>query len=633
MRKKDFLRMTLLLLVIAFSLIFLELTFKYSVLVINFNQEFMFLILFSLGYSFIVLFFLMFFKPNTIRYLLFILIVTITLFFLLQDIYHTIVENFYSIKIAGDFSLGLSFIGDAFLALRFKHLLYLVPILILIGINTYYPKIYRSDYRFLKQPLFVLIAASIMINTAINRIDDTYQSGNISYIYSDKDLYDYVYDSQKAVKTFGLLTYIQRDIMNLFRSSPLRTNEYLVLLDDFISQKPIHQTNAFSESLKGKNFIMIMAESFDTYAIHEVLTPNLYQLKMESSFNNYYSPLYYRSTADTEFMSQLSLFPNKNVTLSMEAYQDNTFTNTLPRLFEQQGYKTFSYHNYTDYFYPRTYFHTNTLGFQVFKGASALGLLDEVPKGTLIFNHIWQRDSDLISLTVDEFINEDQFFVNYITVSGHFNYNSDHEVVPYHIEALDRYLEENNETLPDDIYYYLATAMELDLAIGTLKDALASKNKLDDTVIMIYGDHYAYAIDEDTIWDYDTIKKDNDIFDLHKVPLIFHAPNTKLQGSFNRYMSSIDILPTISNLFGLHLNYQHVFGVDVFSTRDAIVKFPNLSFMSQDFYYNSLTDVYRIENDDITLDELKFLEQQLITNYRYNNLFLEYDYLKNRDEE
>jgi hypothetical protein len=232
------------------------------------------------------------------------------------------------------------------------------------------------------------------------------------------------------VKTFGLLTYIQRDIMNLFRSSPLRTNEYLVLLDDFISQRPIHQTNAFSESLKGKNFIMIMAESFDTYAIHEVLTPNLYQLKMESSFNNYYSPLYYRSTADTEFMSQLSLFPNKNVTLSMEAYQDNTFTNTLPRLFEQQGYKTFSYHNYTDYFYPRTYFHTNTLGFQVFKGASALGLLDEVPKGTLIFNHIWQRDSDLISLTVDEFINEDQFFVNYITVSGHFNYNSDHEVVP-----------------------------------------------------------------------------------------------------------------------------------------------------------------------------------------------------------
>jgi lipoteichoic acid synthase len=633
MRKKDLIRMSLLLILIAFSLVFLELSFKSSILIINFNQEFIFLILFSLGYSLIILFFLMFFKPSTIRILVIVLISMISMLFLLQDIYHAIVSNFYSIQIAGDFSVGLSFIGDAFLALRFKHGLYFVPIIITLMINRFYPNIYKSDYRYLKQPLFVLIAAAIFINSATNQIDDTYQSGSISYIYSQKDLYDYVYDTQKTVKTFGLLTYVQRDIMNVFRTSPLRTNEYIVLLEDFISQRPRHQQNAFSNILKNKNFIMIMAESFDTYAIHEVLTPHLYQMKTEASFNNYYSPLYYRSTADTEFMSHLSLFPNKNVTLSMEAYKDNTFPNTLPRLFEQQGYKTFSYHNYIDYFYPRTYFHTNTLGFQVYKGASALGLLDEVPRGTLLFNHIWQRDSDLISLTVDEFINENKFFVNYITVSGHFNYNSDHEVVPYHIEALDAYLEETNTTLPSDIYYYLATAMELDLAIGLLKEALAEKNKLDDTIIMIYGDHYAYAIDEDVIWDYDTIKEDNDIFDLHKVPLIFHAPNTKLQGSFNRYMSSLDILPTISNLFGLNLNYQHVFGVDVFSNRDAIIKFSNLSFKSRDFFYNSLTEVYSIENDAMTLEELKFLEQQLITDYRYNTLFLEYDFLKPRDDE
>jgi hypothetical protein len=292
MRKKDLLRMTILLLVITFTLVFLELTFKYSILIINFNQEFVFLILFSLGYSFIILFFLMFFKPRTIRYLLFILVITCSLLFLLQDIYHTIVANFYSVKIIGDFSLGLTFIGDAFLALRFKHLLYSIPIVLLTLINRYYPNIYKSDYRYLKQPLFVLIAAALTINAATNRIDDTYQSGNISFVYSDKDLYDYVYDTQKTVKTFGLLTYVQRDIMNVFRSSPLRTNEYIVLLNDFISQRPIHQVNAFTDALKGKNFIMIMAESFDTYAIHEVLTPNLYQLKMDASFNNYYSPLY-----------------------------------------------------------------------------------------------------------------------------------------------------------------------------------------------------------------------------------------------------------------------------------------------------------------------------------------------------
>ena len=68
-----------------------------------------------------------------------------------------------------------------------------------------------------------------------------------------------------------------------------------------------------------------MAESLDTFAIHPILTPTLYDLKSNYAyFENYYSPLYYRSTADTEWMVQTSFYPNKNVTLSMEAYVNNT---------------------------------------------------------------------------------------------------------------------------------------------------------------------------------------------------------------------------------------------------------------------------------------------------------------------
>ncbi len=67
--------------------------------------------------------------------------------------------------------------------------------------------------------------------------------------------------------------------------------------------------------------------------------------------DNYYSPLYYRSTADSEFMTQTSLFPNKNVTLSMDAYMENTFPYTIASIFNNEGYETFSYHNYIDYFF------------------------------------------------------------------------------------------------------------------------------------------------------------------------------------------------------------------------------------------------------------------------------------------
>ncbi len=111
-----------------------------------------------------------------------------------------------------------------------------------------------------------------------------------------------------------------------------------------------------------------MAESFDYMAIHETLTPTLFRLKNEyPSLDNYYSPLYYRSTADSEFMTQTSLFPNKNVTLSMDAYMENTFPYTMASIFNNAGYETFSYHNYIDYFYPRREFHTQTLGYGTYK--------------------------------------------------------------------------------------------------------------------------------------------------------------------------------------------------------------------------------------------------------------------------
>lgn len=615
------------------SIMLFEVIFKWRLFIVELNDSFLTTTFFSLAYSLMLFFFLVFFQPKTMKRLMIVIISVLTILYLNQDIYHTIVENFYSVQIAGDFSLGLSFIGDAFLALRLHHILYLFPIVVVIATNKVFPMIYDGNHFILKMPLVILLLSIFIFNVATSRIDNTRDTSITDYAYSDRDLYEYVYNAQLTIKNFGLLTYTQRDILNAFRTPPLFISEYEVLIQDYLNNQPIHTENEFTGIYEDKNLILIMAESFDYMAIHETLTPTLFMLKNDYGFfENYYSPLYYRSTADTEFMTQTGLFPNKNVTLSMGSYIDNTFPYTLPKMFRQEGYHSYSYHNYIDYFYPRRAFHTQTLGYDVYKNASDFGLLEEHTGNGIIFDHQWQKDTDLISMTTNDFINNEPFFVNYITVSQHFQYNSDHEVASIHIDTVRDYIETSNEEIPDVMQYYLATAIELDLAVQNLMETLEDNDLLKDTVIMIYGDHYAYGIEENTIWDYDTHKEDQNSNDLHNVPMMIYDYDQVMAKTFTEYMSSIDILPTIANLFGLTMNYQSIFGRDIFSEDNHIIVFPDLSFVSKDFEYDALTESYRIFNDTYTNDELSALSSMFITKYRYNILILDNDYFKEDED-
>ena len=614
------------------SIVLFEVIFKWRLFSFQGFDDVFTIILFSIAYSLMFFFVIVFFQPKTMKRIMLGIIIFLTILYLNQDIYHTIVENFYSVQIAGDFSLGLSFIGDAFLALRLHHLLYFFPVILLVITNKLFPTLYDGNHFILKMPLVILLLSVFIFNMATSRIDSTRDTTLTDYAYSDRDLYEYVYNAQLTIKQFGLLTYTQRDIINAFRTPPLFISEYEVLIQDYLDNQDGHINNDFTNIYEDKNFILIMAESFDYMAIHETLTPTLFRLKNEySSLDNYYSPLYYRSTADSEFMTQTSLFPNKNVTLSMDAYMENTFPYTMASIFNNAGYETFSYHNYIDYFYPRREFHTQTLGYGTYKNASDFGLLEEHTGNGIIFNHQWQKDTDLIALSIDDYINEDKFFVNYITVSQHFQYNDSHEVATLHIDTVRDYIASSGEEIPEVMQYYLASAIELDLALQSLMDTLEANNKLDDTVIMIYGDHYAYGMDESVIWQYDSYKEDNNTIDLHNVPMMIFDQDKSLPLTVSNYMSSIDIMPTVANLFGLTMNYQYIFGKDIFSETNHVIVFPDLSFVSKDFEYDALTESYRIFEGDYTTDELSMLSSLFITKYRYNILILDNDFFKEDD--
>lgn len=648
---KDTLRQTFnLLLLYLFSILYLEVLFKIRVLNFGFDSDLLRISIFSMFYAFLALFILKFFSEKTVKIVSYVLIVVITLLYFNQEIYSSFVEGFYSITVIGDFTAGLSFFSDYLNAIKFAHISYLLPIASMIVLDRFKIKLFQVEYCSLKQPLYFLIVSFLTFFLALRTIDDEAiirnQEGEIITIenvgtllsYSDLDLYTYMYNSQDALKKFGLLTYTQRDFMQLFRNDPISPQAYEVLIQDYIDKQPDHTFNSYSDLYKDKNFILIMAESLDTFAINETLTPTLYKLKSEYAyFDNFYSPLYYRSTADSEFLVQTSMYPDKNVTLSMDAYMDNTFPNTFAQLFNEQGYTTYSFHNYFDYFYPRGNFHLQTLGFDQFWGSEELGITTGFDPDRVIVDHIWQSDLDMMKRAVPKFINDDQFFVNILTVSGHFNYAETHEIArPEYVEAVQEYFDNLEEPVEysDDILYYLAVHMEVDKAIDYLITSLEDAGKMDDTVIMIFGDHYAYGIDNEDIWAYeDEYKPENEEMELHNVPLMIMSDSTLMSGVKPAYMSTIDVLPTVANLFGLNLNYKEVFGTDAFAFTEHLVRFADGSFVSDDFRYDALSENYEIDEESVTEEYIFQINQNLMNDYMYNLLILEYDYFKEESEE
>jgi len=616
------------------SIIYLEVLFKIKVLTIHFDFNLLRAIIFSLSYSVLMMFFIMFFKEKAVKKVMFALTIIITLLYVNQEIYSSFVEGFYSIAVAGDFTLGLSFLNDYILSFRFGHLFYILPTLSLYLLTKYKLLSFNIEYCTLKQPLIVLMLGFLTFFVSLQTIDETVESKTNTVTYSEMDLYTYMFNSQDALKKFGLLTYTQRDFFSLFRTDPLSELEYEVLLDDYFENKDVHLTNSYSNLLSNKNLILIMAESLDTFAINEELTPVLYSLKNNYAyFENFYSPLYYRSTADSEFLTQTSLYPDNNVTLSMDAYMDNTYAYTLPKMFSEKGYDTYSFHNYVDYFYPRLQFHTEALGYDTYYGAYELGLVDEPYDGRLIFDHKWESDLEMMQAALPYFVETNKFFANFVTVSGHFRYDEDHPMAQKNVEVVEQYEIANDIELPEDIFYYLAANIELDNALEYLFEELDRTNHLQDTVVMIFGDHYAYGIDRDTIWEYDDMKDDGSDMDIHNVPMIVYSSSPMLTGTVYNYMSTIDIMPTISNLFNLNLDYKKAFGVDALAKEDNIVRFADMSFVSKHYSYDSLSEQYFIEEGYfIEEEDLLGIYHKIVNDYMYNLLVLQYDYFKEDEE-
>ena len=614
-------------------ILYLEFVFKLSIVGFPRPEYTTRVVYFSIAYAIILLLVIRALPRKLFKPVVLLLVIGMAGFYFAQDMYYRILSGFFSFSMTSDAHMGAAFTSRIVRNFRPVHLLYAVPVALAVFLVVRYRNVRPPKHFFfydsIRDVLNSVLIAFLMFMTVVHtipKVSDQYIDS--PYIYSDFDTYVETPSAFETIRKFGMITYIQRDIASIYRSVSDDQTVY-EQIGHYLDSRVEHTGNAHTGRFVGKNLIMIMAESFDTYAIHPVFAPNLYALSQDAwTFDNYYSPLFFRNTADTEFMSQTGLYTDRSALLTMSTYAGNLFPHTLPKLFGEAGYGTHAFHNYTDYFYPRSEFLPETLGYDTYNDAVSLGML-EFTEDVVIANHAWQSDLELMEHTLDILETEDEpYFAYVLTVSGHMPYAMRHPIIEKNAGIIEQLIIDNDLDRPtDELVWYHAANYELDLAVGYLMDRLEASGEADDTVVMIYGDHYAYGLDQEDIAAYDASKTLEDPLSFQRVPMMIHDPDSD-PARFDQVFASIDVMPTIANLFGLDLDYASMFGKDIFGNQTRAVLFSDGSMLTDTFFYDLQSETYTFYDDTVTEIEAETLLQEYYYRLRINLYILDLDYFR-----
>ena len=585
------------------------------------------------------------FKEKTNKIITYILTTFIVILFGAQIVYYSMYESilsFYSIMNGGQVTEFMDVIFDMILRNWYGILLFIIPIVVLIILHK--KKIIDFEKQNLKETL-VKIGALIIIQAiavlCVNFI-------STKDIYSNKNLYYKTHVPKLTAKRMGFLTAmrldLQRFIFGFEETLVIETSseniedskdkgynvtniDFENLIENeqdeaikemheyFNTQEPTNK-NEYTGMFEGKNLIGLVAESFSSLAIREDLTPNLYKLYKEGfQFDNFYTPVFPVSTADGEYITDTSLIPKEGV-WSFKEIVGNYMPYSYANVFENIGYSSNAYHNHTATYYNRDKY-IETMGYNSYL-AVGTGLEDRMNTSR------WPNsDYEMINVTMDDYINNDKFLAYYMTVSGHLNYTKTGNAMVYRNW-------EQVENLPysHKAKSYLAANIELDKAVGELINRLSEAGKLEDTVIVISGDHYPYGLTLEEINELSTYQRD-DIFEKYRMPFLIWSGSMKEPIKVEKVGSSLDILPTVLNLFGIEYDSRLLIGRDILSNASPLVIFSDRSFITDKGRYNAITEEF-IPNENTEIEEgyVQKINNIIYKKYQMSRLILENDYYR-----
>ncbi len=573
------------------------------------------------------------------KVILFIITIFSSLWFIMQYLINDIYQIYFSLSLLGASGQVWEFKGEI-LGLITANIWYIILIIIpIIALIIFNRKIvFRNNPKLLKVVLIILTMVCYFTFSVMLLIgkDDSYSSYKLFYEYNEVNLsikklgvintmHQDVFKSilgfkEKVVLTPGsnIIDNKEEDInydfnnLNIDFDNMLGSEEIINMNNYFKAETGTYQ-NEYTGYFEGKNVIYIMAESFNEIAVSKDATPTLYKLVNEGfNFENYYSPTI-SSTIGGEFQLLTGLYPASGF---LDPFKDGENANPygLANVFKDVGYNTYAYHNNT-YTFQNRYKYLPSIGFDNF-----LACNNGLEK---LMSCSWlASDVDMINTTVNDYAKSSEpFLVFYATVSGHGGYSYGGEFTKKYLDLYE------GLGYSEGITSYLSAQVELDRALSALISNLEKENKLDDTVIVLTGDHYPYMLSIDEINEASSYEKD-EIIEVNKNNLIIW--NNKMEGvTVDKVGSQIDVLPTVYNLFNIDYDSRIIVGKDILSTEPGLAIFANRSWIS-DYgrYYAQSDEFIKNEGVDIPEDYVSKMNQIVASKINISSLIMTEDYYK-----
>ncbi|HLR11176.1 MAG TPA: LTA synthase family protein [Sporosarcina sp.] len=393
------------------------------------------------------------------------------------------------------------------------------------------------------------------------------------------------FDRELLVKNIGTYNYHIYDVVMQSRSHAQRVladGSELTEVGNFINANYAEPDPEMFGVAEGRNIIAVSLESLQSFVINEemdghTITPFLNELTKDPDtfyFSNFYHQTGLGKTSDSEFILENSLHARNGAAVFF-THSGNTFQ-SLSKSLGEHGYFTSVMHANNKSFWNRDIMY-DSLGIEEFYDVESY----EINEGDAV--NWGMKDIPFVQQSAD-IIQEmpEPFYTRLITLTNHHPFDLDEEdmIIPQYTS--------NSKTLNK----YFQTVRYMDEAIKIFFDDLKEKGLYDNSIIVMYGDHYGISenhnkamgmyLDKE-ITPYDSAK-------LQRVPLFVHIPGYGEGKEIDTVSGQLDLRPTLLHLMGIETKGDFQLGSDIFSPDyEEFVIFRDGRFVTDQYVYT--TDV------------------------------------------
>lgn len=548
----------------------------------NFMQE---IILFINPIAFLLFIFgiSLFFKSYKVRNR-YIITVSVFLSILLYGnvVFYRFYSDFFTLPVLFQTS-NFGDLGNSVTTLiNFTDIFYFTGLIILLFAVKFVPnaKLSNSVRPNMRRTYFVLSFAILFLNLGLAETERP-------------QLLTRSFDREVLVKNIGTYDYHLYDIFVQSKSHAQRTladGSELTDVTNYVKSTPNEPNKETYGIAKKRNVIIISVESTQNFVINnkvngQTITPFLNKLTKDDDtlyYDNFYHQTGLGKTSDAEFIVENSMYgTGRGAVFFTNA--GNKFESMSDRL-NNEGYATSVLHSNNKSFWNRDLMY-QALDIKKFYDVESFNVTEENSANWGL------KDIPFMEQSVDIMSEMQQpFYTRMLTLSNHFPFTSDDE--DQHIEPYDS----GDKTVDR----YFQTVNYTDKAIEKLFKELKEKGLYDNSVIVMYGDHYGISenhndamakyLDKDTITPYDTVN-------LQKVPFFIHIPNsgigkegTQAAEQTHEVAGQLDIRPTVLHLLGVDTSKDIQFGTDLTSKDHSnFITFRDGRFVTDEVVYASET--------------------------------------------